>query len=142
VVVLAAAGCTPHPVGPARTAGAYEGKAVTTVEGALSAVGSVELLLEAVLDGSTFAGYVGTVVSEQEDAIDGLGSTFGSVQPPPGEASEALRAEVDTLLDDALGTVTDFRIAARRGDTHDGEALLTELRASAAALQGFVERHG
>lgn len=142
LAALALAGCTPHPVGPARTADDYEGKAVTTAEGALAAVGSVELLIGAALDGDTFLGYVGTVVSEQEDVLDGLGSTFGSVQPPPGRGSESVRAELVALLDDALGAVGDLRIAARRGDTGAEEPLLAELHDSADALRAFVEHHG
>jgi hypothetical protein len=140
-VLLALAACTPHPVGPARTQDDYERKATTTVDGALSAVESVRLLVQAALDGHTFAGYVGTVVSEQEDAIDGLGSTFGSIQPPPGRAGEELRAEVEQLLDDALEPVRDLRIAARREDTAAYEASLSEIDAAADDLRAFVEAH-
>ncbi|MDQ1402151.1 MAG: hypothetical protein QOG03_467, partial [Actinomycetota bacterium] len=35
--------CVPHPVGPARRYGTYQGKAVTTAEGAVSATQTVLL---------------------------------------------------------------------------------------------------
>ena len=110
------------------------------MEGALSAIESVRLLAGAVTDGHTALGYAGTVVSEQEDALDGLGSTFGSIQPPGGRAADDLRAEVGDLLDDATAAVADLRVAVRRGASPD-RSTTGALDAAAEALRAFVEDH-
>jgi hypothetical protein len=84
---------------------------------------------------------VGSVLSEQEDSLDGLASTFASIQPPPGAESEAVRTGVEDLLDAALAPVGDLRIAARREDTAPYEALLVDLDTAADDLRAFLEEH-
>src|SRR3954452_22257973 len=97
-VVMAA--CTPHPVGPARTEGKYEGKAVTTAESALSAVNTVRIAARTASRDHAFGPYLSVLISEQEDALSGVQGTFDSIQPPDGK-SDALRDDLDELLADA-----------------------------------------
>jgi hypothetical protein len=127
-------------VGPARTDDAYEGKAVTTAEGALSAVETIRLAADAAGRGS-FGPYLAVTVSDQEEELSGLQGTFASIQPP-AEASEELRAELDGLLGDALDHLVDVRIATRRGDLAALVALAVPLEGDAGALRSFVEEHG
>jgi hypothetical protein len=140
-LLLAVAACTPHPVGPARTEAAYEGKARTTAEGALSSVNTVDLLVQATLEDRTFAGYPAAVVSEQEDAITGLQGTFGSIQPPSA-ASDELRRTLDDLLSTAAEDITAVRLAVRRGEVDVLPDLQRALQADARDLQQFLEEHG
>jgi len=63
------AACSRHPVGPARTFGAYEAKAVTTAESARSSVETVRLASEAGDDHDGFGPYLSVLVSGREDAL-------------------------------------------------------------------------
>jgi len=139
VVVVGLAGCA-HPVGPARTFGKYEGKARTTVEGALSQVETVRLVAGAAARGNAFGPYTGVVVSDAEEALSGLQGTFGSIQPPDGRADD-LRDEVDQLLGDALDHVTEVRIATRRGELATLDDTAASLAGDAEHLEAFVEAH-
>jgi hypothetical protein len=141
IIIAAAAGCTPHPIGPARTYRTFEGKAATTAESALSRVQTVRLAADAAGEGNAFGPYVGVLISEQEDALSGLQGTFGSIQPPNAR-SDALRAQLNGLLGDALDHVAQVRIAARRGELDRLPAVATPLTNDALRLQRFVEEHG
>jgi hypothetical protein len=136
-----AAACTPHPVGPARTFGKYEGKAATTAESALSRVQTVRLAAETGGAGHAFGPYLSVLISEQEDALSGLQGTFGSIQPPD-ERSDELRNELNGLLSDAVDHVADVRIAVRRGDLDGLPSVAAPLEADASSLARFVEEHG
>ena len=135
------AGCTPHPVGPARSFGTFEGKAATTAESALSRVQTVRLAAETAGEGNAFGPYVSVLISDQEDALSGLQGTFGSIQPPDAR-SDALRTQLNGLLGDALDHVAQVRIAARRGELDRLPALATPLRNDALKLERFAEVHG
>ncbi|MCU1374567.1 MAG: hypothetical protein JWO68_1853 [Actinomycetia bacterium] len=139
VLLVAVAGCA-HPVGPARTYGKYEGKATTTAEAALSNVETVRLVARTAAAGNAFGPYVGTVVSDAEESLDGLSGTFGSIQPPDGRA-DRLRDQLDQLLGDALDHVTDVRVAARRGRLATLDDTAAALAGDAEHLQAFVEQH-
>jgi hypothetical protein len=139
-LVAALVGCTPHPVGPARTYGIFEGKATTTAESALSRVQTVRLAADAAGEGNAFGPYVSVLISDQEDALSGLQGTFGSIQPPDAR-SDALRTQLNGLLSDALDHVSQVRIAARRGELDRLPAVATPLRNDAVRLQGFIEDH-
>jgi hypothetical protein len=138
--VLALAACTPHPVGPARTFGKYEGKATTTAEAALSSVQTVRLVIETATREHAFGPYLSVTVSEQEDAIGGVQSTFASIQPPD-EKADGLLEELDGLLDSALEHVVDVRLAVRRGQLGDLADLDGPLDGDRAALEHFIEEH-
>lgn len=139
--VAALAACTPHPVGPARTFEAYEGKAVTTAESALSAVETVRLAAAAAARGNGFGPYLSIVVSEQEESLSGVQGTFGSIQPPDQQADD-LRSQLGDLLSTALDHVADVRVAVRRGELATLADTAGPLADDAAALDRFAEDHG
>jgi hypothetical protein len=139
--VAVLAGCTAHPVGPARTFGKYEGKATTTAESALSAVQTARLVADAASRGNAFGPYTSSVVSDAEETVAGLSGTFGSIQPPDGRADD-LRDELEQLLADALDHVTAVRVAARRGDLPHLKEIAAPLDGDVAKLQAFMKAHG
>ena len=139
-LTLAATACVSHPVGPARTDRTYEDKAATTAAAALSAVSTVLLTADAATKGNTIGGYAAQIVSEQEDDISGAAGTFDSIQPPSARA-DALRAELDAILQDAVSHVADVRIAARRGRLGHLDAVAAPLAADRAKLKAFTEAH-
>jgi hypothetical protein len=140
LVLATMTGCVAHPVGPARTYGKYEGKAVTTADAALSAVNTVRL---AARTGSTdhgFGPYLSVMLSEQEGSLAGVQGTFDSIQPPDGRADD-LRDELDELLADALDHVTAVRLAVRRGELPRLARVAAPLTEDAAKLRAFSEAH-
>ena len=134
-------GCVAHPVGPARTFGKYEGKAATTAEAAVSAVQTAHLVADSAARGRAFGTYVEVTLSEQEDALNKLQGTFGSIQPPDKRADD-LRKELDDLLATAVDDTAAVRIAARRGELSRLGDLAKPLQHDADALQDFQEHHG
>jgi hypothetical protein len=132
--------CSSHPVGPARTFDSFERKAGTTAESALSSVETVRLAAAAGASGKATGPFLGQVVSDQEDALAGVQGTFASIQPPDGR-SDDLRSKLDGLLSDALGHVTDVRVAVRRGELHDLDEVAEPLRDDAEQLRAFVKAH-
>ena len=113
LAIALAAGCTPHPVGPARTLASYEAKAGTTAASALSVVATVQLAADTSSRGRAFGPYLSQLISEQEGVLDGVIGTFGSIQPPSG--ADRVRDQLSAILDDAATHVTDVRVAVRRG---------------------------
>jgi hypothetical protein len=138
--LLVLSACVPHPVGPARTFGKYQGKAVTTAESALSAVNATRLAAGAGSRGNAFGPYLSVLVSEQEEAVAKAQGTFGSIQPP-NEQADALRAELNTLLSAALDHVTAVRIAVRRGQLSSLADTAAPLSEDAVKLRSFSEGH-
>jgi hypothetical protein len=130
-----------HPVGPARTFDDYRRKAVTTAESALSAVESARLVAGAATDGNAFGPYTSAVVDEAESAAGAVQGTFGSIQPPNGDADD-LRDELDELLSDAIDHLADLRIAARRNQLADLAEVAAPLDEDASALRDFIEANG
>ena len=137
-VVTGLASCTPHPVGPARTYDKYRGKAVTTAESALSVAQTVQLIADAASKDNSFGPYTSVALSDQEDSINGLQGTFGSIQPPNPPATR-LRNELDALLSRAVEGVTDVRIAARQGRLRELGDEAAPLGEVSDALQRFIE---
>ena len=133
--------CVPHPIGTARTYATYEGKAATTAKSALSHVQTVRLAAETATAGKAFGPYVTELVSDAEEALDGLESTFGSIQPP-GARADALGRELGELLASAAENVRDVRVAARRGALSGLEEAAEPLGHDADALQRFQDAHG
>jgi hypothetical protein len=140
MVSAAAVGCTPHPVGPARTFDDYEGKARTTAESALSVVETARLGAAAAAAGNTFGPYVGVLFSDQEEALSGVAGTLASIQPPD-ERADRLRDELGALLDRAIDHVADVRIAARRGDLDALDTVAAPLAGDSRDLRAFLEEH-
>jgi hypothetical protein len=130
----------PHPVGPARTAGKYEGKAATTAKSALSEVQTVRLAAETGSADKAFGPYLSRLISDAEEAISGVQGTFDSIQPPD-EQSDELQQELDQLLSDALDHVRDVRVAVRRGELRKLADEAQPLSDDADRLQQFMEQH-
>src|SRR4051794_32290076 len=101
-------------VGPARSYPRYEEKAAATADAALSAVRTATLVVDGAVSGDLFGPYPSVMLSEAEAAATGAQSTFSSIQPPAGRASEQLRRTTDDLLQRAVDELTDLRIEARR----------------------------
>jgi len=140
-IVAATSACVAHPVGPARTFGKYESKARTTAESALSEVQTARLVARAAADGSAFGPYTGLVLSDAEESLGGLASTFGSIQPPD-ERADDVRDDLGAMLDDAEDHVADVRIAARRGQLADLADVAAPLDDDIDALESFLSEHG
>ena len=134
------AGCVPHPVGPARTFGKFEGKATTTAKSALSDVETVRLAAEAAGRKDVFGPYLSVLLSEAEESIAGAQGTFNSIQPPD-DAADALADKLDGLLSDALDHVRQVRIAVRRGESDTLADEAAPLADDAASLDRFVQAH-
>ena len=130
--------CVAHPVGPARTMGKYTGKAATTAKSALSVVETVRLVARAAAEGKALGTYVDVVVSRAEESLDGLSGTFGSIQPP-AERADRVREALEGMLDDALGHVTEVRVAARRGELAGLGRVAEPLAHDAEVLRKFIE---
>jgi hypothetical protein len=137
---LVATRCVPHPVGPARTYGKYEGKAVTTAKSARSDVATVRLGARAGGAGRAFGPYLSVLISDVEDALNAAQSTFDSIQPPSDQGDE-LQQELDQLLSDALDHVRDVRMVVRRGQLADLDKQSQALDEDADKLESFTERH-
>ena len=135
-----ATACVSHPVGPARTLGKYTGKATTTAKSALSQVETVRLAVDVADRGGSTSAYIALVVSEAEDALDGLSGTFGSIQPPGG-AADQLRNDLAGLLSDALDHTATVRIAARRGTVRGLRQVAAPLDRDAEDLRSFLKAH-
>jgi hypothetical protein len=131
-------GCVNHPVGPARSFDAYEAKASTTAESALSAVETVRLLARTAADGDAFANYTAVAVSEQEDTLGGLRGTFESIQPPDAR-SEELRARLSELLTRAVDDTAAVRIEVRRGHLDALSEVAAPLAPVAVELAALIE---
>lgn len=136
VILVAAtlAGCVSPATGPS----SYEGKGANSAAAALSEVATAALVVDQVLHGRLPQAYADETVSANEDALDSIEGSFGTVQPPP--ESDRVREEVSELLAEAGSAVADARIAVRRGDDQELERLLTDLRRLAGRLAELEER--
>jgi hypothetical protein len=136
VAALALIGC----VGHSRTDEDYGRKATKTVEVAESSVQTVLLTVDVIEQDGAFGPYLGRVIGQaEEDAAAALDS-FGVVQPPSTDA-DAVRAEVNGLVGDAVDLLAEARIAIRRSDADAVAALRPRLEDTVAALGGFAEAH-
>jgi hypothetical protein len=131
------AGC----VAPAPSTSAYEAKAAMSAEAALSAVRTALLAEDAYAHGGLTAAYLETVLVESEEAVGSVRTAFDSVQPPATAAADALRDDLDPLLEEAGSGLTDLRIAARRDREDDLRATAEELSGVADELDTFGKEH-
>jgi hypothetical protein len=127
-------------VAPARSFGAYEGKATTTAQDALSAVETVRLAVVAAAKKDAFGPYLSIVISDAEDTATSVQGTFDSVQPPDPR-SDRLRQDLDDRLQDAISVLSDLRIAIRRGETRALSSRMDDLTKAANLLRQFHEAH-
>ena len=128
-------------VAPATSTSSYEAKAAMTADDAVSAVRTALLAQDAYLDGRMTAAYLETVLVESEGAVGSVRTTFASIQPPATAEADALRAELDPLLEEADSGLTDLRIAARRDRPDDLAATAEDLAPVADELEAFGQEH-
>ena len=140
LAIAAVTGCVSHPVGPARTFKTYEDKAVTTAEAALSAVSTTILAAQVGAEGNAWGTYLSVLISEQEDELAGVQGTFASVQPPDGR-SDALRQQLNDILQPAVDHVTQVRVLVRRGRLDDLAVAAQPLDDDQLNLRAFLEIH-
>jgi hypothetical protein len=140
LAVAALSGCVSHPVGPARTYETYEDKAATTAEAALSAVSTTILAAQIGTEGKAWGPYLSVLISEQEDQIAGVQGTFASIQPPDAR-SDALRQQLDDILQPAVDHVTQVRLVVRRGRLDDLADVAQPLDSDRLNLRAFLETH-
>jgi hypothetical protein len=137
-LLLLASRCVPHPVGSARSESSYVRKARTTAERARSDVATVVVAANAAGEGKGLSPFVGLVVSDAEESVDGVSGTFRSIQPPDA-ASAALGEQLGGILDTALEHLTAVRIEARRGTLVGLEDVAAPLQDDLAQLDRFIE---
>jgi hypothetical protein len=136
-VVLLLGACT----GPVRSGNVYESKAGQTAEVVASAVQTALLAVEAAGGDKAFGRYLTQVLVEAEEDADSAQGTFDSIQPPDRRADE-LRSRLDGPLGEATDTLTELRIAARRGRFAELPELARPLPQVAEELGAFAEAHG
>lgn len=110
VALGVAVGC----VGPARTEGAYRGKAATTLDQVRSAVETAQAGTGAAGDHDLPNGYVSVLLAEAEEDASAAEDTFSSVQPP-SERSDGIRTLTREAIGEAVDVLAELRIEARRG---------------------------
>jgi hypothetical protein len=120
-------------VAPAPDGQAYEGKARSSVQSALSAVGTAQLGLRASLAGRMLQPYADRLITDSESSMTSAQAAFTAVQPP-SPASDALQERTATLLASAAAGVTTARIAVRRADPRAMRAALDTLESVAHRL--------
>jgi hypothetical protein len=127
-------------VGPARTFGAYEGKAGATAEAMVSAIETARLAAQVSAKNNAFAPYLSVTIAQAEEEATSVQGAFNSIQPPDHDADQ-LRKQLDALLGQAVSAISDMRIAARRGDFSSVERVGQALRALSEQLDSFAEAH-
>jgi hypothetical protein len=137
LVSLALAAC----VAPARSFGAYEGKAASTARTALSAVSTAMLAARVGSRGDAFLPYVATTLANAETDVRSAAGLFDSIQPPDGSA-ERLRTRLDAILTSADAEITALRVRARWTDVAALGAATDRLDALARRLRAFLAAHG
>ena len=135
-ILLLLGACT----GPVRSTNVYESKAGATAETVASAVETARLAVDAGSQDKAFGRYLTQVLTEAERDADAAQGTFDAIQPPDGRADE-LRDELDQLLGPATDTLTELRIAARRGDTAGLAEPAAPLAGLAGKLHAFAEAY-
>ena len=135
--VVLVAGC----VAPAPTTSAYESKAGMTAEAALSELRTALVATDTYTRGGMPAPYLETLLVDAEESLGSVITTFDSIQPPDAPDADALRNELDPLLEDAGSGVTELRIAARRDDQAGLTTTADGLTGVADELEAFGKQH-
>ena len=125
-------------VGPARSFNSYRGKAGATAADMVSAVETGRVAVETAMRGRAFAPYLSVVLSEAEDDASAIQGTFDSIQPPDPR-SDQLRSQLDDLMTPAVSSLSDLRIAARRGEFARLPSLAESLAKLSDQLNSFAE---
>lgn len=126
--------------GPTLGADVYEGKAVASAKTLRSDVESVRVIVETVRRDRMFPHFADVVITDVESDLGGVDSAFMSRQPPT-EASDLLREQVGTMLQQVSDAVEDVRIAIRRGDLAAMSKAAEPLPELSERLDAFAEAH-
>lgn len=111
VAALALGGCA----SPSRTDADYRSKAANTAETTRGVIASVQVALQALDRKGVPAPFLSVTLNEAEDDAASAAATFDSIQPP-SSAADSIRDELDAILTDTGNTLSDLRIAVRRGE--------------------------
>jgi hypothetical protein len=126
---------------PAFTQGAYEQNAKSALESASSETASAAMALKARISDQATNAYADTVVTESEQAMGGIESSFGGVDPPT-PAQDSLRDSVEEVLGNAEDALAAARIALRRDDPADMREAAVGLDDVTDALEQAREKLG
>lgn len=121
-------------IAPALDRGAFEQNAKSALESAASETSTAQIAVDVLLSGKATNAYADTVVTDSENAMGGIETSFGVVDPPAPNQDE-LRDEVLTLLGDADDALAHARIAIRRGDPSALREARKELEDASAHLE-------
>jgi hypothetical protein len=123
---------------PAHDRDAYQHDALLAVQSALTETRTAYLAVDNLLSGKATRPYTDTVVTDTEDAIAPIQSSFGAVHPP-GRSEDDLRDQVGNLLTDAGNALSAARVAVRRGDNFAMQQAQTTLTVVADQLDQAQE---
>jgi hypothetical protein len=126
--------------GPVRSTNVYESKAGATAAAVASAVETARLAVDAGSQHKAFGRSLAQVLAEAEEDAGAAQGTFEGIQPPDRRADE-LRDHLDELLGQATDTLTELRIAARRGRFAELAEPAAPLAGLAEELHAFAEAH-
>ena len=135
------AACLSGCVAPAVDTSDYESKATSTAQAAVSAARTAVLTTTTYDRGRLPVNYLEPVLVDAEDTLGSVLTTFDSVQPPATSSADAMRAELDPLLQRATSAVTDMRIAARRRESSELTRSAGALARVADRLESFAREH-
>ncbi|WP_140743670.1 hypothetical protein [Pedococcus bigeumensis] len=121
-------------IAPALDRGAFEQNAKSALESAASETSTAQIAVDALLSGNATNAYADTVVTDSENAMGGIETSFGVVDPPT-PTQDPLREQVLTLLGDADDALAHARIAIRRGDASSLTDARKELDDASAHLE-------
>jgi hypothetical protein len=121
-------------IAPALDQGAFEQNAKSALESAVSETSTAQIAVDALRSGKATNAYADTVVTDSENAMGGIETSFGVVDPPT-PAQDGLRDQVLTLLGDAGDALAHARLAIRRSDVSALADARKELDDASAHLQ-------
>jgi hypothetical protein len=121
-------------IAPALDQGAFEQNAKSALESTISETSTAQMAVDALRSGKVTNAYADTVVTDSENAMGGIETSFGVVDPPT-PAQDGLRDQVLTLLGDADDALAHARIAIRRSDGSSLADARRELETASARLE-------
>jgi predicted small secreted protein len=121
--------------GPTSDLSDYRHKAANSAEAMASQVQTALLTGQLVLDRRVPLDYAATTASNVDDDASSVEQTFDSRQPPDSAAADDLRDRLDAAMTDATSSISDMRIAIRRGSDADIRAAAQSLKNALPPLQ-------
>lgn len=128
-------------VSPAFNHGAFRENASGAVGSALSESLTARLTIDALSAGKVTVAAANTIITENEDALGPIQSSFGNVDPPT-RPDDSLRDAVVKALGDAEDAIAQARIAVRRGDDEGLREARASLEKASHALQQMKRQLG